>query len=77
MKAKKHIKTAHGAPFDPFRALTHRRSTGKRIAVLGQALALVALARKIGLRRGLRVAALAADAYVANEAFRRRPRHQH
>jgi hypothetical protein len=76
MKARNHRKTGHAA-FGPLRAVTRHRSRGKRIAALGQALALVALARKIGLRRGLRVAALAADAYLASEAFERRPRHQH
>jgi hypothetical protein len=76
MKARNHRKTGR-AEFGPFRAVTRQRSRGKRIAALCQALALVALARKIGLRRGIRVAALAADAYLANEAFKRRPRHQH
>ena len=76
MKARNHRKTGQSA-FGPLRTVTLHRSRGKRIAALGQALALVALARKIGLRRGVRVAALAADAYLANEAFKRRPRHQH
>jgi hypothetical protein len=35
-------------------------------------LALIALARKIGFRRGRRLAALAADVYLAHQAFRRR-----
>ncbi len=77
MKAENRRKTHHGEAFDPFRARTHHRSSGKRMAALGQALALVALARKIGLRRGRRWATLAADAYLAHQAFRRRARHQH
>ena len=76
MKARNHKKTGHTA-FGPFHTVTLHRSRGKRIAALGQALALMALARRIGLRRGFRVAALAADAYLANEAFKRRARHQH
>jgi hypothetical protein len=77
MKARNRGKTAHGTAFDPFRALTLHLSGAKRIAAVGQALALVALARKIGLRRGRRIAALAVDAYLAHEAFKRRPRHEH
>ena len=76
MKARNHRKTGHAA-FGPFSAVTLHRSRGKRIAALGQAFALVALAHRIGLRRGIRVAALAADAYLAHKAFKHRPRHQH
>jgi hypothetical protein len=39
---------------------------------LGRTLVLIGLARKIGLRRGGRLIGLAADAYLAQKALRRR-----
>jgi hypothetical protein len=48
----------------------------KTTTAVGRTLALVALARKIGLRRGRRLAALAADAYLARQAFKHRAARQ-
>jgi hypothetical protein len=42
------------------------------LATLGRTLALIALARKIGVRRGGRLISLVADAYLAQRALRRR-----
>jgi hypothetical protein len=55
------------------RAEHRRRRTRRRVAAAADALAVITLARRIGIRRMRRLALLGAEAYLAHES----PRHAH